>query len=156
MPLTVSPASGRVTLAMWRLSLVLILFTGVSLAQDRPTFYVKSSSTVSYPDGTRVALQEDKVLVIEDFKCIIDVSPSPKASGYSGPSLTCSAPGVGEVAVVSRCNSLVPGDMNSATLQLHSDRSPDDESYTQVTIGCETTYTRVQKGSSPKRKTSGA
>jgi hypothetical protein len=140
---------------MRKLVLALMLFSIGAQAQDRPTFQVDVTAIVRYPDGTKVTLKSGKKLTIEGFDCEVDFDSSPGNPLFWGPTVTCAAPGVGVVATVSRCDTSVPGYSDSATLQLHNDKSPVDELYTQVTVGCETTYTRLQRAS-PKKKTSGA
>ena len=129
-------------------TLAVILCASTAQASDPQYFYVKVSSVVEYPDGTRVSIERDKEVIIEGFTCEVTHEYPPKGKGVDthwGPTLYCIAPGVGMLGVVARCNMLVPGDVNSSTLHLHSKDSPDGEVYARVTLGCETTYTRVPK-----------
>lgn len=131
--------------------LSIVLVASTALAQDVAHFYVDCFVKVLYPDGTTATINKERAVTIEGFSCAVNTSFAPDSYDYYGPGIECLAPEVGKVAAVARCDVRAPGSANSTTLQLLSVSSP-DKVYTQVTLSCETTYTKVQPTKPPASK----
>jgi len=112
----------------------LLLMSPNVIAQELPSYEVKTSASVIYGDGASAIIAKEGRLDIEGFICNVTNNPS-------GVDFSCFT-GKGFINITSKCDVHTPGSINYSSINLFTGKNVDNEA-TTVIIKCETSYTRL-------------